>query len=328
MKEWIPRIKELVEKEKPFAVARVVSTWRSSPRPVGSTMIILDSGEMMGSVSGGCVEVSVVKKALEIFKTKQSELVHYGIADDEAWEVGLSCGGQLDVFIQSGSDFSWSEIFKAFNQLESFCLVSSLENEKQQHLSSSDDFFLTPTMIANYQAGKSGMFEKNEEKFFMHTFALPHVMLLIGAAHVTSELLTLARWNEFQTVVIDPRDQFAKHSLRSTEPDNLYTSWPQEVLPTLTLNAHTYAVVLSHDPKIDDPALRILLQSQVAYVGALGSRKTHAKRVERLLEQGISQKQINKIDAPIGIDIGSHTAKEIALSIMAGIIKVKNDKLP
>lgn len=324
MKEWIPRIKELVEKEKPFAVARVVSTWRSSPRPVGSTMIITDSGEMMGSVSGGCVEVSVVKKALEILKTQQSELVHYGIADDEAWEVGLSCGGQLDVFIQSGSDFSWSKIFNAFDQSGSFCLVSSFENDKQEHLSTTDDFFLTPEMLVNYQAGRSGIYEKNENQFFMHTFASPPIMLLIGAAHVTSELLTLAHWNEFQTVVIDPRDQFAKHSVRNTVPDKLFTTWPQEVLPTLSLNAHTYAVVLSHDPKIDDPALQILLKSKVAYVGALGSRKTHAQRVERLLGLGVTQELINRIDAPIGIDIGSQSAKDIALSIMAGIIKVKN----
>lgn len=326
MKEWIPRIKELVDKEKPFAVARVANTWRSSPRPVGSTMIVLASGEILGSVSGGCVEISVVKKAMEIMASGQPQLIHYGITDDEAWEVGLSCGGQLDVLIQPAQDFSWEAIFKAIDQNEPFCLINSLQKEWTQQASFDIDFNLSEGMKDQYQSGRSGIIENEDKRYFLHAFPAPYVLLLIGAAHLTSELLTLAQWYGFETVVIDPRDQFAKNSFSANEPDQFYPKWPQEVLPKLRLNARTFAVILSHDPKIDDPALHILLKADVAYVGALGSRKTHAKRIERLLSQGMTKAQVDQIDAPIGIDIGSHSAKEIALSIMAGMIQVKNKK--
>lgn len=326
MKEWIPRIKELVDKEKHFAVARVVKTWRSSPRPVGATMLILASGEMFGSVSGGCVETSVVRSALHVINSGEPELIHYGIADDDAWEVGLSCGGKLDVLIQPDQDFSWHSLFNAFEQKESFHLITSVENNFEQFSSLNGHYTLTDEMNEHVVSGKSSLLEKEGKLYFLHTFPRPYTLLLIGAAHLTSELLTLAAWHEFETIVIDPRDQFVKNSFRSNKADQMYAAWPQEILPKLSLNEQTFAVVLSHDPKIDDPALQMLLSSDVAYVGALGSRKTQAKRADRLLKQGVSKEKLNKLDAPIGIDIGSQSAKEIALSIMAGIIQVKNRK--
>ena len=152
-------------------------------------------------------------------------------------------------------------------------------------------------------------------------------MIIIGAAHITVDLVQLANMYGFETIVIDPRGIFSNKTQFTLPPDKIFEQYPSEVLGNYQLDAYTYAVVLSHDPKIDDNALHILLRSKVGYIGALGSRKTQAKRVARLQEAGFSEEEIGKIHSPVGVSINAKTPKEIALSIMAEVIQVKNEYL-
>lgn len=335
MIDIVSRIQELVDKEKPFALARVIKTWRSSPRPVGSAMVVTDKGQMAGSVSGGCVENAVVKKALEVIQSGVPEVVDFGVADEEAWEVGLSCGGAITVLITPFlEDDGWTKFNQFLTQKLNFFLLTPLScggNSNPILIDVIDEELpgnavLVANIKKSFKEGLNGAIVQSRvgDEYFVHFFRRSPLLLMIGSAHITSELLVLAHMFGFETVVIDPRDTFAKKTARAQQPDQLLVNWPQEVLHDFPLESDTYAVILSHDPKIDDEALKILLASNARYIGALGSQKTHAKRIERLKSYGLSESQIASVDAPIGIDIGSQTPKEIALSVMGAVIKAKN----
>jgi xanthine dehydrogenase accessory factor len=170
----------------------------------------------------------------------------------------------------------------------------------------------------------SGVWSIGEIDYFFHVFPSKNHLVIIGAAHITRDLITLARLQDFAMTVIDPRGLFYDSLRDLVSEGRLIRSWPLEVLPDLKLNDSVFAVLLTHDPKIDDQALHILLASPVAYIGALGSKKTQQKRVGRLLDAGFQKEQINRIKGPVGLDIGAISPAEIALSIMAEIIQVKN----
>lgn len=335
MIDIVSRIQELVDKEKPFALARVIKTWRSSPRPVGSAMVVTDKGQMIGSVSGGCVENAVVKRALEVIQLGVPQVIDFGVADEDAWEVGLSCGGAITVLITPFlEDDGWTKFNQFLTQKLNFFLLTPLSgggNSNPILIDVIDEELPdNPVLVANikkaFKEGLNGAIVQSRvgDEYFVHFFRRSPLLLMIGSAHITSELLVLAHMFGFETVVIDPRNTFAKKTARAQQPDQLLVNWPQEVLHDFPLESDTYAVILSHDPKIDDEALKILLASNARYIGALGSQKTHAKRIERLKSYGLSESQIASIDAPIGIDIGSQTPKEIALSVMGAVIKAKN----
>ena len=175
-----------------------------------------------------------------------------------------------------------------------------------------------------YSERKSQIIEIGEDKWFAQVFPSKDRLIIVGAAHITVDLVHLAQYFGFETVVIDPRGIFADKTQFSIPPDRLVNDWPADVLPSYTLDEYTFAVLLTHDPKIDDQALEILLKEKIAYIGALGSKKTHEKRVKRLTEKGFLEEQIATIHAPIGVDINAKSAREIALSIMAELIKVRN----
>ena len=331
MIDIVSSIRKLNREGQILAIATVINTWKSSPRPVGSALIISENGEMTGSVSGGCVEGAVVKKALEIIKSRKSELLHFGISDADAWEVGLSCGGALDVFVQPFYPKEiWNEMDELLKQDEGFMLLSTLEESPQysivkangESIGAAFEKSLLPELEQAFYEGDSKVLSSGNH--FVQVFPKRPVMLLIGSAHITVELTELAHMFGFETLLIDPRATFASKTQYKEKPQTIHIQWPQEVLPNLKLDKNTYAVILSHDPKIDDEALKVLLKSKVAYIGALGSRKTHAKRIERLKEYGFSSEEIDGIHAPIGIDIGSKLPREIALSVMGEVIKVKN----
>jgi xanthine dehydrogenase accessory factor len=318
-----------LESGKKLAIARVVSTWRSSPRPAGSSMVVTGDGDMMGSVSGGCVEKAVVARALKVIETGESVLTDFGVADEDAWEVGLSCGGALSVFVQPFFDGTlWKDIQEASEKQEGCILITRLDSSGENslirpvHADSAQTISEASRLL--YNSGRNGMIGEGEQRYFQQSLPPSPKMLLIGSAHIASELIVLAHMYGFETVLIDPRDTFAKKTHFESKPGTVHVNWPQEVLPDYTLDRDTYVVILSHDPKIDDEALKLVLRSQVRYIGALGSRKTHAKRVARLREYGFTEEEIEKIKAPIGISINSHAASEIALSIMAEVIKLKN----
>lgn len=331
MVDHIEQLEKWLKSDKKLAIARVVSTWRSSPRPAGSSLVVTEDGDMMGSVSGGCVEKAVVAKALKVMESGESALVSYGVADEDAWEVGLSCGGALSVFIQPFFEASlWNELQEASTNKEGRILLTRLDGSGENTVIDPDrvstglDGALQEESQKLYLARKNATIEAGEERYFQHSLAPKPKMLLIGSAHISSELTALAHLYGFETVLIDPRDTFARKTHFESKPGVVHVNWPQEVIPDMSLDRDTYVVILSHDPKIDDEALKLVLRSDVRYIGALGSRKTHAKRVGRLQGYGFTEEEIGKIKAPIGISINSHSAAEIALSIMAQVIQAKN----
>jgi xanthine dehydrogenase accessory factor len=317
-------------------LARVIQTWGSSPRPVGSCMFISSEGEMVSSVSGGCVEGAVVKEAKQIIESGQAKRLHYGVSDDDAWAVGLSCGGKLDVFIQPwNDDHIVKELTHRLENNEGCTLVTKLTDGtatnmlffdlKSQGTEIPDEFELL--VRESYSHRTTRTITQPDGDYFTHVFPSRSKMLIIGAAHITADLVKLAHEFDFETIVIDPRKSFAENTMFSVQPDEIIQAYPSEVLSETKLDAYTYAVILSHDPKIDDDALKILLRSEAAYIGALGSRKNHEKRSNRLEEAGFSELEIARINAPIGVDINAQGAKEIALSIMGAVVRAKNEFL-
>jgi len=332
-------IKQWVESNKRFALATVVKTWGSAPRPLGSAMAISENGEILGSVSGGCVEGDVSKKALDILESGQSQLVHYGVSDEQAWTVGLSCGGKIDVFIEpffafNEKDEIWKELDQSIEHNQAGTLLFDLSGAKSNHL------FIKANQIAvgrialdsEIKIAKRTIEERKhlfdaDAKLFAQLIPRKSQLIIIGAAHITVDLVDFGNQFGFETIVIDPRGFFTANTQFKSEPDQCINDWPAEVLPKFPLDQFTYVVTLSHDPKIDDQALQILMSSDVAYIGALGSKRTHAKRVARLSEHGFSDTQIANIHGPVGLSINAKTPKEIALSVIGQILQVKNQFL-
>lgn len=359
MQEFLNRMSDLIAKNQKMATATVIKTWGSAPRPIGSVMLIAEDGTMSGSVSGGCVEGAVVKLAATVLLENKPKLAHFGVSDDEAWAVGLSCGGAIEVFIEpflaAEEPQMWEILRGCLMENQGAVLLTKLNeatNERLLLLPDSEEVIADATnellatnkklitdasLIRNdflihhaylaYNQRKTQVIEQNEEKWLVQVFPPKHKLVIIGAAHITVELVHLAHYFGFETIVIDPRGIFATKTDFPTPPDALHVDWPAEILPDIPLNAYTYTVLLTHDPKIDDQALHLLLRSKVAYIGALGSRKTHEKRLKRLQEAGFSAEECAKIDAPVGMNIHAKSAREIALSIMGALVKAKNEFL-
>ncbi|MBK8501291.1 MAG: XdhC family protein [Saprospiraceae bacterium] len=334
MIDLIEEIENWEQSGRKFALVTVIETWRSAPRTVGACMIVDEQGKMAGSVSGGCVEGQVVKAAVEVIANGVVKTLKFGVSNDDAWSVGLSCGGAICVYVQPF--FSTSETGIVVWQ----ALKSSLQSDEGCVLIYGDGavgFYSESKKLGGFpsdvfsEASKSmhqktsAMQSKGESTYFFHVFPPKNHLVIIGAAHITRDLITLARLQDFAISVIDPRGLFYDSLVDLVHEERLLRSWPLDVLPDMKLDDSVFAVLLTHDPKIDDQALHILLKSPVAYIGALGSKKTQQKRVSRLLEAGFQQEQIDRIKGPVGLDIGASSPAEIALSIMAEIIKVKNE---
>ena len=344
MKDIFDQIGHFEAKNAPFAIATVIQTWGTGPRPVGSSMIISKDLEMAGSVSGGCVEGAVLSAVTEVLENNKPKRLGFGVTDEEAWAVGLTCGGQIQVFIEPFLAFTDPEMWKilrgCLSENRGAVLMARLNEEVSEH------FLIVPDSIdgvtlshpVNSVLAENGLRAYAERKtqtveladgttWFAQVFSPKMKLVIIGAAHITVDLVHLAQYFGFETTVIDPRGIFAEKTQFPTPPDHLFVEWPAEVLPDLSLDAYTFAVLLTHDPKIDDQALHLLLRSGVAYIGALGSRKTHEKRVKRLTASGFSEVEIGRIHAPIGVNITAKSAREIALSIVSELIREKNQFL-
>jgi xanthine dehydrogenase accessory factor len=337
MKELISTIKQWTSSGHRLAIARVIQTWGSSPRPSGSCMIISDTLEMAGSVSGGCVEGAVVKEAKKIFDGAGAKRLFYGVSDDDAWAVGLSCGGKIQVYIQPWLPEELSQkLIEGLSTNKNYILATSLEDGNCRNTLITTDRktvgdpvpeeVIQQSILAFNQRAHE-VFTCKDTDYFIQVFPRRGRMVIIGAAHVTADLVALAQQFDFETIVIDPRGTFAKNTNFTVKPDFIFEKYPSEVLSEMELDPYTYAVILSHDPKIDDDALQVLLRSNVAYIGALGSKKNHEKRTARLIEKGFTAEEISKINAPIGMDIHAVGAKEIALSILGAVIRAKNENL-
>jgi xanthine dehydrogenase accessory factor len=294
-------------------------------------MLISSALEMAGSVSGGCVEGAVLREAQRVFETGQSKKLAYGVSDDDAWAVGLSCGGKIQVYLQLWQEGWGSVLINHLSASQGCVLITRLVDGAEENVvwSELDGPKVKESMLSQakeaFKNRTHRSWSEGGDDYFIHVFPPRSKVIIIGAAHITADLIQLAHGFDFETIVIDPRRTFATNTTFPVKPDQLFETYPSEVLPTLKLDPYTYAVILSHDPKIDDDALQILLRSPVAYIGALGSRENHEKRIVRLRAKDITDEEISRINAPIGVDIHAQGAKEIALSIMSAIIRAKNE---
>lgn len=289
------------DKEKrDFSLAIVIKTWGSSPRQIGSMMLIREDGHVVGSVSGGCVEGAVIIGAKDILACSSAEILEFGVADQDAWSVGLSCGGKISVFICPRKKIQASlfeRLYLANVNRDNFqiqCDFCCGEISERQDLSSNENCL--------------SLILKPKPRLF-----------IVGAVHITQYLVPMARSAGFEIVLIDPRSQFAT-SERFPETD-IINDWPDEALKKYILNENDCLVTLTHDPKIDDSALIIALDSPLFSISCLGSRRTHSARKSRLQNKGIHEKQILRINGPAGLDINARNPAEIAVSILAELIK-------
>jgi xanthine dehydrogenase accessory factor len=288
-----------------LALATVVSTWGSAPRPRGSHMLVHEDGRFEGSVSGGCVESDILATAAEVIAGAPFQVKEYGVADAAAWEVGLPCGGRIAVMVQPVS----AEGFDP----ELFDRIKGARARGE-----------TLAVTTNLGTGHSDLRPQETGTVFINRYAPPRRLLIVGAVQIAQSLAGLARTLGIETVIIDPRGRFLT---AERFPDTILDDrWPDEAVAAYTPGPATAVVTLSHDPKIDDPALIAALAAETAYVGALGSRKSHAARLERLAAAGVAQDRLDRIDGPVGIDIGAVGPAEIALSIAAAMVQAFHDQ--
>lgn len=309
------------------ALATVVSTWGSSPRPIGSHLCVRDDGAMVGSVSGGCVEGAVVNEALEILKGAETAVFDYGVTDEMAWEVGLACGGEIRVLVRRLDDAA--EQYKAARQRlregKASAVVTRLADGASALVAEGKPegpLAVPETVLEDAEQAvtekQSRLVEDGPETYFIEAVAQPRRLVVVGAVHIAQALAPLAKIAGFHVVVVDPRQAFATDE---RFPDvEVIAEWPEAALGGLALDDQTAVVTLTHDPKLDDPALKAALTSPAFYVGALGSKKTQAKRAERLAALGLDKAALEKIHGPVGLDIGAVSPGEIAVAIMAEII--------
>jgi xanthine dehydrogenase accessory factor len=287
------------------ALATVVATRRSAPRPLGSKLAISATGELAGSVSGGCVESDVAVNALEVLETGKPKLLSYGIPDEDAWEVGLPCGGEIDVFLERFE----GELPDPETPQIVFTVV---DGDRAGERWVSQDGEVTRTQLL----------ERDGEQVFAEVLGPPPRLLVFGAVDLAEELCRAAKGLGWRTVVTDARARFATPE-RVPSADELVVAWPEEALERFAPDERTAVVVLTHEDRWDVPALAGALGTPAFYVGALGSRRTQERRREQLLETGVSEEQLARLCGPAGLDLGAGTAAETALSILAEIIAVR-----
>lgn len=299
------------------ALATVIETWGSAPRQAGSQLAISGEGEMIGSVSGGCVEGAVITEALDALQDRKSRVLTFGVSDETAFAAGLACGGTIRVLVEpvgNGPEALPEALLAGLVEARAACraaaVVTTLQTWDRRLLAPGSD----PAADARFKSDRSGM-EEDGRFIAVHNPALR--LIVIGAVHIAQPLLQIARTCGYAPTLIDPRAAFG--SADRFPGETILDDWPDEALAQLQPDARTAIVTLTHDPKLDDPAIRFALGSPVFYLGCLGSTRTHAKRVDRLTEAGFTPAQIARIHAPVGLDIGARTPAEIAVSVMAQI---------
>ncbi len=289
-----------------MAIATVVETWKSAPCPVGTHMLIHADGRFVGSVSGGCVEGDVLERAQMVLAGAPSVLRRYGVADDAAWEVGLPCGGDIQVLVQpvSADGFPahlFADIIKARSAGAALSVVTDLEK------------------------GRSVLFENESNAGFVNVYHPPRRLLIVGAVEIAAALAAIATSQGVDVTLCDPRGRFL--TAERFPGIRLDDRWPDDAVDAFAPDSRSAIVTLSHDPKIDDPAVVAALASPAAYVAALGSVRSHQARLARLSAAGVSAEQCARIEGPAGVAINAISAPEIALSIAGGMIRAFNQGL-
>ncbi len=317
------------EEGRGVATATVIRTWGSSPRQPGSKLAVDDRGQFVGSVSGGCIEAAVIHDALEVMASGASRVLSFGVSDEAAWEVGLACGGKVEVLVEAVAPARGhgvprellGDLIAARREPRAVVLATWLDGGA--HMLLAGDPALAPAELApavrDAVTGDRAVVADTEAGAVLIEPHLPPLRLVVvGAVHVAQPLAEMATLAGFAVTIVDPRRAFATEARFPGR--TLVTSWPDEALAQLAPDARTAVVTLTHDPKLDEPALAAALASPAFYVGCLGSQKTHAARKARLGERGVGADALARLHGPVGLRIGARTPAEIAVSILAEVI--------
>jgi xanthine dehydrogenase accessory factor len=301
-----------------IAMARVVATRRSAPRPVGSKLIVSERGELAGSVSGGCVESEVVEEAREVLAGGEPRLLTYGISDDLALSVGLPCGGEIDVWVSEPEPELLDQLAEVAQEERRAVFYTDLEDGTERLVHHGDN----PVADDVIRTGHSRVVELHGRRLFADVYGPSPRLLVYGAVDTADALAAAARGVGWHTIVADARGRFATRE-RLPHADEILVAWPEETVAQVQPDHATAIVVLTHDDKFDVPMLLGALASDAFYIGALGSRRNQERRRERLLEAGADESAVERIAGPAGLDIGAHTPAETAVSILAEIMAVR-----
>lgn len=330
--------------------AVVVRTFGSAPRPEGAVLLFADDGRIAGSVSGGCVEGAAAEEIQRARETGHARVIRYGISDEQAWDVGLACGGTIDVLVEPvvpslAVDAAWASLGAGglgsavvtplppdsppgeFGPHEPGTgappepkLIVTQDGQMSGSLGSPElDAVLVETAADTLRRGLSRTIELGGRSLFIEVFPVRPRLVVVGGVEVARSLVRLARELGFETVVVDGRPAFATPE-RFPDVDRLIVGWPDEVAAEIGLGPNDAVAVLSHDVKFDEPAIVEALRRGCRYVGAVGSRKTQADRRARLLEAGVSEDQLAQLRGPVGLDLGGRAPAETALAILAEIV--------
>lgn len=332
-------------------LATVVRTFDSAPRPAGASMLVASGGEAVGSVSGGCVEAAVYELATEVVERGRPELVRYGISDDDAFAVGLTCGGIIDVFVEPVSRRTFADLEDVGADVEASRPVAvatviehpdeawlgrhlvvrphgfdgDLGSERANHAVSDDaQGLLAAGRNTTLTYGPDGERRGEGMRVFFSSFAPRPRMLVFGAIDFAAALARMGSYLGYRVTVCDARPVFATPA-RFPEADEVIVDWPHRYLAGQLdeglVDARTVVCVLTHDPKFDVPLLEVALRAgPLAYIGAMGSRRTHEDRLARLREAGLTDEELAPLRSPLGLDLGARTPEETAVSIAAEII--------
>jgi xanthine dehydrogenase accessory factor len=347
MREVLNEVAEWAAEGRSAAVATVVRTWLSAPRQPGAAMAVSDQGEALGSVSGGCVEGAVYELGERVLDERVSVLQRYGVSDDDAFAVGLTCGGTLEVFVERVDSESFPEIGEVAAAVRDGVAVAVAtviagrevpgarlvvwEDKFSGSLGSTrlDDSvvdsvrgLLSQGRSATLHVGANGERRMEDLTIFVEAFAPPPDMYVFGATDFASAVVGIGKFLGYRVTVCDARPIFATKR-RFPGADEVIVDWPHRWLPTVPVSARTVLCVLTHDPKFDVPLLEVALKTDAGYIGAMGSRRTHEDRLERLREVGIEESELARLRSPIGLDLGARTPEETALSIAAEIVALR-----
>jgi xanthine dehydrogenase accessory factor len=308
------------------AIATVVGTERSAPRDPGAALAVSAEGQVAGSVTGGCVEPAVYGEAREVLAGGAPRLKTYGIADEEAFEVGLPCGGTVQIFVDRLEPELVAPIAEAVREERPIALEIKISGEDAgaKRLVGPDDEGPAAELLAR---GETGIVDTPEGQIFVSSFAPRPNMYVFGAIDHAAALATVGRYLGFRVTVCDARSKFVTPE-RFPDVDELVIEWPDKFLENAPVDERTAVCVLTHDHKFDIPVLKVALRTPAGYIGAMGARRTNEERAERLRAEGVSDDEIARIHAPIGLKIGSRSPEEVAVAIAAQIVQVMRSPKP
>lgn len=311
------------------ALATVVRTWGSGPRGPGAKMALTNDARIAGSVSGGCVEAAVVEEGRDVLETGTPKLLRFGIADETAWSVGLTCGGSIEIFVEKLDDSFFRASLEALETRRALARATVIRGADVGRTvlvrdGESAEGEIGAAAERALERGQSEVITAADgSEVFIDVELPPPSLVMVGGVHIAIALTAMAKTLGYRTIVIDPRGVFGNEE-RFPHADLLIPEWSDEGLEALGLDRSSAVATLTHDPKIDDPALMVALRSPAFFIGALGSKKTQEKRKKRLLDRGLTEAELSRLFAPVGLDIGSRSPEEIALSVLAQIVAVRN----